>query len=145
MFAYFIRCCTTDYAQFAGRARRKEYWSFALFCTIAMLLMLFISSFLLTIFTGYIIDETNVDILIDILFAIFIVPGTAVTVRRFHDMNISGWWALLYLSANICELFDSIYLIGLVIEILIMILCCFKGTAGSNQFGSDPLAKETQD
>lgn len=50
----------------------------------------------------------------------------ALTVRRLHDRNMSGW--LIFL--------DLIPFIG---PLIVFILCCFKGTDGPNRFGPDPL------
>ena len=54
-----------------------------------------------------------------------IVPTCAVTVRRLHDADYSGWWLLL----------GFIPYIG---EAALFALLCFKGTAGDNRFGAAP-------
>ena len=60
-------------------------------------------------------------------FVISVWIGLAVQVKRWHDRNKSGWWALLNL----------IPVIG---QIWILIECgIFRGTKGDNQFGSDPI------
>ena len=70
---YFLYCLQ-HYADFNGRARRSEYWYFALFNLII--------SFVIGFTFGVI--------------AVFI-PGLAVSVRRLHDIGRSGWWLLLSL------------------------------------------------
>jgi uncharacterized membrane protein YhaH (DUF805 family) len=73
-----IRICFTKYADFRGTATRPEFWWWALFtiiCSIAL---------------GSISDQLS--------FAFAIVtclPGTAVTTRRLHDTDRSGWLQLL--------------------------------------------------
>ena len=54
-----------------------------------------------------------------------VVPTCAVTVRRLHDYDYSGWWLLL----------GFIPYIG---EAALFALLCFKGTAGDNRFGAAP-------
>ena len=54
-----------------------------------------------------------------------VVPTCAVTVRRLHDADYSGWWLLL----------GFIPYIG---EAALFALPCFKGTAGDNRFGAEP-------
>ena len=54
-----------------------------------------------------------------------VVPTCAVTVRRLHDCDYSGWWLLL----------GFIPYIG---EAALFALLCFKGTAGDNRFGAAP-------
>ena len=67
----------SQYANFNGRARRSEYWWFAAFIFICELCLMFIP----------------------ILFVIFVLaillPYLAVSVRRLHDVNRSGWWLLI--------------------------------------------------
>ncbi len=71
------------YAVFQGRARRKEYWYFALFITLFTLLFACISVFL-----------NNLSLYYIFVFSL-IIPGIAVGVRRMHDVNKSGWFILI--------------------------------------------------
>ena len=58
---------------------------------------------------------------------------TPVTVRRLHDLNVSGWFVLVvYLIAFIPIRATSFATLFLGIQ---------KGTCGDNAFGSDPLAQ----
>lgn len=67
-----------------------------------------------------------------LFFAIYVlaslVPTLAVSVRRLHDINKSGWWMLLCL----------IPMGGFVI----LILECIEGDPGNNQYGPNPLLLE---
>ena len=60
------------------------------------------------------------------MLAVF-VPGLAVTVRRFHDQDKSGWLALLGLVP---------YVGGIVV----LVFMCLEGTKGENRYGLDPKA-----
>ena len=55
-----------------------------------------------------------------------IIPDLAVTVRKLHDTDSSGWWILLGL----------IPFIGIIV---LIVWWCQKGTRGYNRFGADPL------
>lgn len=80
--------CLKNYVNFSGRARRKEYWFFTLFC------MLIGIAF--GILKGLAGDAAVIISLINLLVSIaLILPGIAVTVRRLHDTGRSGWWYLL--------------------------------------------------
>ncbi|POH63997.1 MULTISPECIES: DUF805 domain-containing protein [Cryobacterium] len=92
------------YADFTGRAPRSEYWWFAL------LLWVFFGalSLLQLIPTG--IDRNGypshnfeiVYMLVAPIVAIgVLLPGIAVLVRRLHDANFSGWFALLGLIPGV--------------------------------------------
>lgn len=72
---------------FSGRASRSEYWYFWLFQVIA--------SFLAGLARGFV-----PDLLIPVfLFQLGLsLPFFALTARRLHDGNRSGWWQLLYLT-----------------------------------------------
>lgn len=111
-FGYYVYClknCT----DFKGRARRREYWFFQLFNTIfnyafVFLLVLSRNTFLYLIFS--------------ILFVLYafalILPSFAVSIRRYHDSDHSGWWML-------CPVVNFIFLF-------------FDSTPGPNRFGSSP-------
>jgi len=98
LWSYFWNAITTNYANFRGRARRKEYWGFALFYTLGMILL---SA------AGLAIDaaagnfdygsEVPVATIVIVLLALLasMVPGIAIGVRRFHDIGLSGWFYLL--------------------------------------------------
>lgn len=71
-FGDAIGTCWNNYVNFQGRASRSEFWWFYLFVFIVSCIPLIgLASFLL------------------------IIPHWAVTVRRLHDINRSGWWILL--------------------------------------------------
>jgi uncharacterized membrane protein YhaH (DUF805 family) len=52
-----------------------------------------------------------------------IIPTYTVTIRRLHDLNLSGWWILIAVA-------------GLLF--ILWIMFCREGTKGDNRFGSDP-------
>ena len=56
-----------------------------------------------------------------------ILASLSVQVRRLHDTDKSGWWSLL----------GIIPLIG---SIILLIMCVFEGTPGTNRFGEDPIS-----
>src|SRR5262245_14061176 len=80
------------YADFSGRARRKEYWMFALFNAIAYVAILILSAVLASI-------EESLALIGSLLLMVYglavLVPGLAVAVRRLHDTGRSGWWFLI--------------------------------------------------
>ncbi len=81
------------YAQFEGRANRREYWMFQLF-------LLIVSTVLMVpLIAGLVMQSDILGIASIILFVVFwlatFVPVIAVTVRRLHDCNQSGWMYLL--------------------------------------------------
>jgi uncharacterized membrane protein YhaH (DUF805 family) len=71
------------YAVFEGRARRKEYWYFALFYS------------LLAVVVNLISLEIRMPLLYTFFAVAFLVPSVAVGVRRMHDVNKSGWFILI--------------------------------------------------
>ena len=83
MIDWFVKCLK-NYANFTGRARRKEYWFFTLTYLITMIITIIIDSILGTngIFTG-------------IFILAMIVPSLSVAIRRLHDINRSGWYWLI--------------------------------------------------
>ena len=83
---YFIKCVTSHYANFSGRAGRVEFWNFVLFYVLlTIIIAAIIGIFRLPLRLGYIWS------------VVMLIPSLAVTVRRLHDINRSGWWVLITL------------------------------------------------
>ncbi len=102
------------YATFSGRASRPEFWMFTLVSLVISIVLAVIDALL---GTGMII-ETVYDV------AVFL-PSLAVSVRRLHDIDRSGWWVL----------------IGLIPIIGLIVLIVFWATAGKpreNAYGPNP-------
>lgn len=110
------------YADFQGRSRRKEYWMFQL-----GIILMYIAAAVLIGITGAVLGDTASSIvtlpLFLVVLAIF-VPALAVTVRRLHDQDKSGWWILI----------NFIPFGGIVL----LVFMCLEGTNGPNQYGPDP-------
>jgi uncharacterized membrane protein YhaH (DUF805 family) len=67
------------------------------------------------------------------LYLLFIlVPGIAVTVRRLHDREMSGWW---YLGFTVLGM---IPVVGWIASIAFLVIMFLPGTPGYNRFGEDP-------
>lgn len=72
--------------KFAGRAPRSEFWWFMLF----IFLVNIGAGFVFTLFPPLFSASLSL-----ILSLILLPANLGVTVRRFHDRNLSGWWLLL--------------------------------------------------
>ncbi len=132
------------YADFKGRSRRKEFWSFFLLNIIVVAvivgLMMASGGFMERMAT---VDPANpmgvygamfggVGLILALWSLATIIPNIAVSVRRFHDRDMSGWW---YLGVIVGSM---IPLIGLFISIAWIVIMALPGTAGPNRFGPDP-------
>ena len=71
------------YAVFNGRARRSEYWYFALFSTLISIALMLVGATL------------QIPILDSIYSLAVLIPSIGVGVRRMHDVNKSGWFILI--------------------------------------------------
>ena len=122
--------CVNQYADFRGRARRKEYWMFILWnIVIASALGAFM---MVTMAFDEYADSTlssiplGISFFLYILYALFIfIPSLAVCVRRLHDIGKSGWWLLI----------DVIPVIG---PIILLVWYCTEGQRCENEWGPDP-------
>ncbi len=116
--------CLKQYADFSGRARRKEYWMFVLFNMIIAFVLGFIDGL-----CGWFSPEVGFGVLGGIYSLSVFIPGLAVCVRRFHDIGKSGWNFLFVL----------IPLIG---AIMVLIWFCTEGERKINAWGPDPKIDE---
>ena len=109
------------YAVFSGRARRKEFWFFYLFVMIAYILLAIVDGISGTLdpMTG------RLGLFSGIFWLGSTLPAIAVSVRRLHDTDRSGWWLLLGL----------IPLIG---GIVLYVFLCLDSSPGQNRFGANP-------
>jgi uncharacterized membrane protein YhaH (DUF805 family) len=108
------------YAEFGGRARRKEYWMFALFN-----IVFFIVAIILDNVLGTTIGVLPYGVFYFLYALAVLLPGLAVGVRRLHDVGKSGWMML-------------IGLIPLVGAIWLLVLACTDSQAGTNKWGENP-------
>lgn len=81
-FNYFVKVLK-NYAVFSGRARRSEYWYFALFSTLISIGLSFAELY------------AEIPFLSTVYAFAVLVPTIAVGVRRMHDVNKSGWFILI--------------------------------------------------
>lgn len=109
------------YAVFSGRARRSEYWYFVLFtCLIAFAL----AAIGLAVAAATHGPSTLVQYLVDFFSVLILLPSLAVSVRRLHDIGMSGWWVLLNLVP-----FGGLVLVY---------FFCQDSQSGTNQYGPNP-------
>jgi uncharacterized membrane protein YhaH (DUF805 family) len=108
------------YAVFSGRARRAEYWYFVLFNIIVVIVLS-----LIDVLLGTFNIVQGVGLLSGIYSLAVLIPTLAVTVRRLHDIDRTGWWIL-------------INLIPLVGTIVLLVFAVTDGTPGNNRYGPNP-------
>ncbi|WP_137224163.1 MULTISPECIES: DUF805 domain-containing protein [Shewanella] len=104
---YFVGALK-KYADFTGRARRKEYWMFILIYTII----------------NVILAVLGLDTISAIVSLGLLVPSLSIAARRLHDTGRSGWWQLILL----------IPIIGLIVLIVFLA----QDSHGTNDYGVNP-------
>ena len=115
-----------NYATFTGRARRSEYWYFALFNVIFSLVATILDHVL-----GIALEGLGYGPLLYSLYSIVVfIPGLAVLVRRLHDVGKSGWMFF-------------IALIPIIGAIWLLVLLATDSEAGSNKWGENPKEVES--
>ena len=117
-FQEAVQSVFSNYAKFRGRACRSEFWWFQLFLLLGGIVAGLLNLFANTNFLGG-------SPLAMLFWLAAIIPDLAVTVRRLHDTDSSGWWILLGL----------IPLIGMVV---LIVWWCLEGSKGYNRFGPEP-------
>ena len=139
------------YFDFQGRSRRMEFWMFALlnFILAAILLgPLYSSIFSAALYSdpatpgaesgviGAAISTGGIAPILAGLYGIYalvaFIPSIAVTVRRLHDRNMSGWWYLGFIVLSM------IPYVGFLVTIAFVVIMALPGTPGPNRFGPSP-------
>lgn len=113
------------YAVFSGRAQRAEYWYYFLFY-----ILIFIGLAIADGVTGSLSAETGMGLFTSIFALGMLIPSLAVSVRRLHDTNRSGWWVL-------------VTLIPLIGGIVLLIFTVQDSTPGENKYGPNPKTAAT--
>ncbi len=101
------------YAVLAGRARRNEFWMFVLISAVVVLVLGFVNGLM----------GADVPALPLAYTLAVVLPGLAVTVRRLHDTDRSGWWLL-------------ILLVPIVGAIVFLVFMATPGGETANRFGA---------
>ena len=120
MIQWYKKVVLENYANFNGRARRAEFWWYALANVVVAIIAMTLDSVL----------GTNIEPLpygyVYIIYSLAVfLPGLAVGVRRLHDVGKSGW-------------FYFIILVPIIGAIWLLVLFATEGQHGENQYGSDP-------
>ena len=128
----FLSVVRNNYANFSGRARRREFWMFTLIHSLigAALYLLFVLN------SGLFSEKSEMFPPLGIVFLALLViyglatllPTTAVTVRQLHDAGFSGWMYLLSVV--------GLSIVGL--SIVVLVLTILDSRPGSNRWGPNP-------
>lgn len=116
-FADAIKSVLSQYATFSGRARRSEYWFW------------FLAYFIVAIVASFIDQAMGVKAgqpgpAVIVLALALLLPNLAVTVRRLHDTDRSGWWILI----------GAIPLVGAIVLLVFYV----SDSKGNNKYGKSP-------
>jgi uncharacterized membrane protein YhaH (DUF805 family) len=118
-FAQAVNSVLRQYAIFRGRARRAEYWWFFLFTVLVSIVAGIIDAGLGTT------TQSGVGLIGSVASLALLLPSLAVTVRRLHDTDRSGWWVLAFL----------IPIVGWVLWLVFMLS---DSNPHQNRFGPSP-------
>jgi uncharacterized membrane protein YhaH (DUF805 family) len=141
-FAEAIRTCLRKYVDFMGRARRSEYWWFLLFGVLVGIAAGILDRILAP---GYVATRGTGPV--------GMIASLAVFVRRLHDLDRTGWWALIFYGGLVVTIMVSMMaavagamgmaglflLLRLALCIWVIIWMATRGTIGANRFGPDPV------
>ena len=112
-FLESLKTCYKKVFNYRGRASKSEYWWFKLYFT------------LFAILTFYIVETHTFGQVLFVLWVFNNLPLLSAAVRRFHDMNKSGWLVL----------WSLVPFIG---AFIVLIMLAGDGTKGKNKFGPKP-------
>jgi uncharacterized membrane protein YhaH (DUF805 family) len=126
----------TYFSSLNGRARRGEYWTAALlvmlpsftFTAIAAAISVLCRSVAL-----YVVLSLPMSVL-----GLFMIP---VTIRRWHDLGVTGWLIVVCLGATgfPCSAIPILGpILGFLVSVAWLVFFCLPGRKGDNAYGADP-------
>ena len=127
LIANFRRIVTTQYFDFNGRTRRRDFWFYILAYVLIMIVLSIIESALGLRSAHGESGYYSSGPLTGLLGLALLLPSLGVSARRLHDADHSAWWLLL----NLIPVLGWLVLLYWYVQ---------RGTAGTNQFGADPKA-----
>jgi uncharacterized membrane protein YhaH (DUF805 family) len=163
------------YAEFSGRSRRMEFWMWVLFQfmigfgVVLIAVVLGGSAFMsgdpraAVAAGGAILILYILNLILQLA---FFIPNLAVTVRRLHDTDRSGWWVMLFWGPYLLivaltmvagaapnrepsQALGIAVMVGslawLVACVTLLVFMFLEGTIGRNRFGPDPKRPETHE
>jgi uncharacterized membrane protein YhaH (DUF805 family) len=113
-----------NYANFSSRAVRSEYWYLALFMGLVYQAASLLDKVVFP--ANSFIQQWGIGPFYVFTCLVLFLPIVAVSVRRLHDLDRTGWWALL-----------PVTIIG---GFVLLYWFCKPGTSGPNRFGPDRMA-----
>lgn len=146
MKKYFFDVIFSHYCDFNGRANRREFIFFHLIAFLVAVLgiWVYIKMGLSLILSPYIVKT--------IIILALVLPSYSVTVRRLHDVNLSGWWAvapfgmgvlivaLISLHVNVVSIYGLLAIVARLLQLGLFIVTVFvPGSKEENDYGY-PLA-----
>lgn len=155
------------YAEFSGRSRRMEYWMFFLFQMLigvvfwVLLAIVGGSALMSGGDPGALAAAGGAAMIVFALYGLvslaLIIPAIAVTVRRLHDTNRSGWWVLAPIAGYVLMVIGGVMtaaspdnpglggilalvggLAALGFALVLLVFMFLEGTRGPNNYGADP-------
>lgn len=166
LWQYYVHAITRNYANFSGRARRREFWGFVLFHFLISYLLLIVGFIFFGSALLHAIKEGSIGSALTVVSSVLVcatlgliyglvvfLPQLALTVRRLHDRGLSGWWLLapigiMFVGAIIIKVLETpefsviVALANLGLSIWLFVQYCSDGEPGRNQYGENPKMNE---
>lgn len=122
-FGDAIKSAFSKYCCFSGRASRSEFWWWILFTALL--------SWVINTIVSLVASPETVVTVSGIVSLVLLLPTLGLWVRRLHDIDKSGWWALISL----------IPLVGIIV---LIVWWCQDSQHTENQYGPVPNMAENR-
>ena len=124
-----------NYANFKGRAKRREYWGFILWNFIITISIAFIGGFTQALATREVAEVNLGFVLSRLYFLVALLPGLAVCARRLHDVGKSAWYMLISVVFSIMLVVFNMPNTTFYYWIPLLFWLCKESTKGNNKYG----------
>ena len=93
---YYWKNMTIRFADFNGSTNREEYWMFTLWSFIVTVILSLISAGVLGAIYSFLV----------------LIPQSAINVRRYHDLGMSGWYFFVFMLLFLVPFLNIIVLVA---------------------------------
>ncbi|OED46298.1 DUF805 domain-containing protein [Leisingera sp. S232] len=131
-----VKACYARWRDLKGRAQRSEFWQFYLFCACILACAKLADEWLVGT-AGF-----SFSLLYIAVFLATLPPTLSCSVRRYHDIGMSGWLLIVWPAVILAPAFsfseDTAFIVLCIFVFVFLMTFALPSQPGSNKYGPNP-------